>query len=100
MAMSKKMSAPNNVNNTEDSEEENDTAQAKVASLKLIQSTHNIEDFPLKVPSNGCTPGSDQEKSDRMNESSYVRTQVQGTMMIGTSLRRDYGSCSPEGEPH
>ena len=53
MAMSKKMSAPNNVNNTEDSEEENDTAQAKVASLKLIQSTHNIEDFPLKVPSKG-----------------------------------------------
>ena len=51
MAMSKKLSAPNKVNTTEDSEEENDTAQAKVASLKLIQSTHNIEDFPLKVPS-------------------------------------------------
>ena len=56
MAMSKKMSAPNNVNNTEDSEEENDTAQAKVASLKLIQSTHNIEDFPLKVPSYSAVP--------------------------------------------
>ena len=51
MAMSKKLSAPNKVNTTEDSEEENDTAQAKVASLKLIQFPHIIEDIPLKVTS-------------------------------------------------